>query len=321
MPSTANSLSGFLAVYAQQSLEAFIAGMPPVNMFTKNFDSSIANGGISITTRIPTTLWGAANDLSTNGWASTAASSSAITATLKERAFDIPFSELEFATITPQMLTNLYLPVMAKQLANSIVVDALTLVTSSYFTKTVTCNSSSLFTCTGSTSSLQAVSTKLSNMEIPEEGRYAIVTPNVYESLAAYVMPTYIYGNSNAIQNYNAQKLLNFDLYKYPRLFATGSSAATRPYGGDFYPTASADKLVGLAGNSSGLVLAVRAPIDVNNGLVQSATATDPTSGLSIQTRLVYDVSKPMWRLATVAVWGCAQGNPNGIVPIITASV
>lgn len=321
MPLTANSLSGFLAVFSQQSLEAFIAGMPPVNMFTKNFDTSIANGGVSVTTRIPTTLFSTANDLSTNGWASTAASASSVTCTLAERAFDIPFSELEFATITPQMLQNLYLPMMAKQLANSIVVDALSKVTSSYFTKTMTCQSSSLFTLTGSTSSLQAVATKLSNMEVPEDDRYCIVTPNVYESLAAYVLPTYIYGNSNAVQGYNAQKLLNFSIFKYPRLFATGSSAATRPYGGDFFPTASADRLVGLAGNASGLCLAVRSPIDVNNGLVQSATATDPTSGLSIQTRLVYDVSKPMWRLATVCVWGAAPGNPNGIVPIITQSV
>lgn len=314
MPSTANSLSGFLAVFAQQSLEAFIAGMPPINLFTKNFDTSIANGGISVTTRIPTTSWGAANDLSTNGWASTAASASAITATLKERAYDIPFSELEFATITPQMLTNLYLPVMSKQLANSITVDAINNITSSYFTKTVTCNSSSLFTCTGSTSSLQAVATKLSNLEIPEEGRYAVVTPNVYEALSAYVLPTYIYGNSNAIQNYNPQRLLNFDLFKYARL-----SGSTKPLGGDSY--GSGDKLVGFAGNSSGLVAAMRSPIDVNNGLVQSATATDPSSGISLQTRLVYDVSKPMWRLAVVSVFGTAAGNPNAIVPIITASV
>ena len=314
MPLTANSLSGFLAVFAQQSLEAFIAGMPPIDLFTKNFSTDIANGGISVTTRIPTTVWSAANDLSTNGWASTAASASSITATLKERAFDIPFSELEFATITPQMLTNLYLPIMAKQLANSIVVDCINNITSSYFTKTMPINSSSLFAVTGSSSSLQAVATKLSNLEIPEEGRYCVVTPNVYESLAAYVLPTYLYGNANAVQNYNPQKLLNFSLYKYARL-----SGSTKPLGGDSY--GSNDKLVGFAGNSSGLVVAMRAPVDVNNGLVQSATATDPTSGISVQTRLVYDVSKPMWRLATVAVWGSAAGNPNAIVPIITASV
>lgn len=314
MAVTANSLSGFLAVYAQQSLEAFIADMPKIGLFTKNFDSDISNGGVSVTTRIPTTVWSTAGDLSTDGWASTAASSSAVTATLKERAFDIPFSELEFATITPQMLQNLYLPVMAKQLANSITVDAIQNITSSYFTNTVTCNSSSLFTVTGSSSSLQACNTKLSNLEIPEDGRYAVVTPNVYESLAAYILPTYLYGNPSAVQDYNPQRLLNFQLMKYARLYG-----ATAPLGGNKFT--AGDKLVGFAGNASGLVVAVRAPVDVNNGLVQSATATDSSSGLSVQTRLVYDVSKPCWRLAVVSVFGSAAGNKNAIVPIITSSI
>ena len=313
MPSTANNLSGFLAVYAQESLTAFIAGMPKINLFTRNFDSSITNGGISVITRIPTTVWSTANDLSTNGWASTAASASSVTATLKERAFDIPFSELEWATITPQMLTNLYLPIMAKQLANSIVVDAINNITSSYFTNTISPASSSLFTVTGSTS-LQRVSTLLSNLEIPDEGRYAVVMPSVYESLAAYILPTYLYGNSNVVQGHNFQNLLGFDLYKYARL-----SGSSKPLGGDSYT--SGDKLIGFAGNANGLVAAVRAPVDVNNGLVQSSTAVDPSSGLSIQTRLVYDVSKPVWRLATVSVFGTAAGNKNAIVPIITQSV
>ena len=313
MAITNNSLQGFLAVFAQESLEQFITAMPNINLFTKNFDSSIANGGVSVTTRIPTTIWSTPNDLSTNGWASTAASASSVTATLKERAYDIPFSELEFATITPQMLTNLYLPVMAKQLANGIVVDAISNITSSYYTNTVTVASSSNFTVTGSTS-LQTVSTTLDNLEVPHEDRYAIVTPNIYQSLVSGILPTYIYGDDNAVKRNNAQKLLNFDVTRYPRLYNS-----TAPQGGAYYT--GNDKLVGFAGHAQGLVCAVRAPLDVNNGLVQSATAVDETSGLSLQTRLVYDVSKPLWRLAVVSIFGTAAGNKNAIVPIITQSV
>lgn len=319
MAVTANSLAGFLAVYAQQSLETFIASMPPINLFTKNFDSSIANGGVSVTTRLNDTLWSTAADLSTNGWSTTPATASSYTATLKERAFDTAFSELEFATITPQMLQNLYLPVMAKQMANSIVVDAIGLVSSSYYTTTVTPNSSSTFTVTGSTS-LQAACTSLSNNEQPEEGRYAIVTPNVFQTLAGQILPTYIYGNSNIVQQNQAQNILNCQVIKYPRLYG-----ASKPYGGNYLGDGTsgqtADKLVGLVGNSNGLICAVRAPIDVNNGLVQSATAVDQSSGLSVQTRLVYDVSKPMWRLATVAIYGTARGSAKSIIPVITLSV
>ena len=307
-----NSLSGFLAVYAQESLEQFVAQMPKINLFTKNFDSSITNGGISVTTRISTTNWGTANDL-TQGYANTSATASAVTATLKLRDFDAVFDELQWSTITPQVLINTFFKPMGQQLANSIVVDALSNVTSSYFTNTITVASSSLFTVTGS-NSLQAASTTLDNLEVDHNGRYAIVTPNIYQSLVAGILPTYIYGDANAVQGNKVQNLLGFDITRYPRFYN-----ATLPAGGNAY--SGGDKLVGIAGNSQGLVAAVRAPVDVNNGLVQSATAVDPSSGLSLQTRIINDISKPGWRLAVVAIYGTAAGNKNAIVPIITQSV
>ena len=307
-----NSLQGYLQVYAQESLKQYIADMPKANLFTKNFDTEIANGGTAVTTRISTTNWSTANDL-TQGYANTAASSSAVTATLKLRNYDIVFNELEWATVTPGVLQATYLPQMVKQLANAITVDALSNVTSSYFTNTVTCASSSLFTVTGSTG-LQGASTLLSNLEIPESGRYAILTPNLYQALVGGIMPTYIYGNTSAVQQNVAQTLRGFELYKYARF-----TGATLPQGGAKYT--GGDKLVGIAGHSDGLVLCHRAPVDINNGLVQSATAVDPTSGLSLQVRLVYDASLPAWRMLVVSVFGTAAGNKSAIVPIITQTV
>ena len=312
MAISTNALSGFLAVFAQESLEQFITAMPKINLFTKNFDSSISNGGVSVTTRISTTNWGTANDL-TNGYASTSASSSAVTATLKLRDFDTQFNELEWATVTPQVLINTFFKPMGHQLANSIVVDALNNVTSSYFTNTLTVASSSLFTVTGSTS-LQTGSTILDNAEIPFLDRYAIVTPAIYQSLVAGIMPTYIYGDREAIVKNDVQNLLGFEVTRYPRFYG-----ASKPQGGDSY--SAGDRLVGILGNAQGLVAAVRAPLDVNNGLVMSATAVDASSGLSLQTRIINDVSRPSWRLAVVSIFGTAAGNKSAIVPIITQSV
>jgi len=307
-----NSLSGFLAVFAQESLTQFIAQMPKFNLFTKNFDSSIANGGVSVTTRISTTNWGTANDL-TQGYASTAATSSAITAVLKIRDFDTIYNELEWTTITPQMLINTFFKPQAVQLANSIVVDAISNVTSSYFTNTVSVASSSLFTVTGS-NSLQEVSTTLDNLEIPREDRFCIVAPSVYQGLVGGILPTYIYGSPEAVQKNQIPNVLGFGVDRYARFYG-----AAKPQGGDSY--GGGDKLVGICGNPQGLVAAVRAPIEINNGFVQSATAVDESSGLSLQTRIVYDVSKPGWRLVVASVFGTAAGNPNAIVPIITESV
>ena len=319
-PIGANSLSGFLAVFAQESLEQFIAQMPKINLFTKNFDSSIANGGISVTTRISTTNWGSANDL-TQGYASTSATASAVTATLKLRDFDTIFDELQWSTITPQVLINTFFKPMGEQMANSIVVDAIANVTSSYFTNTITVASSSNYTVTGSTS-LQAGSTTLDNLEIPYTGRYCIVAPSVYQSLVAGVLPTYIYGDADAVQKNRVQNLLGFDVTRYPRfvnsLHPQGGNYVGDGKSGGTYDTA--DNLVGILGNQQGLVAAVRAPVDVNNGLVQSATAVDPSSGLSIQTRIVNDISKPGWRLVVCAIYGTAAGNKSAILPIISTS-
>ena len=317
----ANSLAGFLAVFAQESLEQFIATMPKINLFTKNFDSSITNGGISVTTRISTTNWGVANDLTT-GYAGTSASASAITAFLKLRDFDTEFDELQWATVTPQVLLNTFFKPMGHQMANAIVVDAINNITSSLYTNTITVATSSNFTVTGSTS-LQTGSTALDNLEIPFTGRYAIVMPSIYQSLVAGILPTYIYGNAGAVQDNVVQNLLGFDLFRYPRF--VGSLA---PQGGNIVGTHSnytvdvvtGDKLVGILGNQDGLVCAVRSPVDVNNGLVQSATAVDPSSGLSLQTRIINDISKPSWRLAVVSIFGTAAGNTKAVIPIITQS-
>ena len=307
-----NSLATFLAVYAQRSLEQFIADMPPIDLWTANFDDTITNAGQSVTTRISTTYYGSPNDL-TAGWSPTSMTSSNVTATLKLQDYDALFNELEWSTITPQVLINTFFQPMARQMANGMVVDALNNVTSSYFTNTLTVNSSSLFTVTGSTS-LQTCSTILDNLEIPMQDRYCIMTPAMYQGLTSGILPTYYYGDDGAIKRNQVQELLNFKLHRYARL-----KNATKPQGGSSY--GNSDKMVGLVGNNQGLVMAVRAPVDPNNGIVQSNTAVDPTSKLSIQTRIVYDVSKPGWRLAVVGLWGSAAGNSDAIVPILTASV
>lgn len=320
MAVSANSLSGFLQVYAQRSLEQFIAAMPPKELISENFSDEIANGGLSVTTRISTTSWGTAPNNLANGWADESASSSAITATLKLRNQDLIFNELEWATVTEQVLLNTYFPQMAKQLANGIMVDLIGQVTSSLYTNTVTVNSSSLFSVTGSSSSLQSAIQTLDNLEVPFEDRYAIVSPNIYGSLVSGILPTYVFGTPSAVQEYKVQNLLGANLHRYPRFYG-----ATRPQGGAAIGVSAdaptKDKLVGIIGNKSGLVLAIRQPVEFNGGTTLSATATDATSGISLQTRIVQDVSQPGWRIATVAVYGTAAGNTSAIVPVITLSV
>lgn len=314
-----NSLAGFLAVYAQKSLTAFLADMPPRDLFTENFDDSIATGGVSVTTRIPTTVYGTLNDLGTSGWESSQASASAVTTTLATKGHDHSFNVSEWATITPAMLESLYFPVIAKQTANGVVVAALNNVTSSVYTTTMAVASAGALTLVGGSGSLQYAAQLLDNNEIPTEGRYAIVNPAAWQGLISGVYQTYILGDPSAVRkngysetgNNVGYSLAGFNTFKYARLYG-----ASKPYGGDSV-SQTTDKLIGLAGNRQGLVMACRVPLDMNTGLIQSYTAVDPTSKLSIQVVLAFDQSKPVWRIGTYILFGTAAGNSKAIVPFL----
>src|ERR1051326_535055 len=312
-----NSLSGMLAVFAQKSLTAFLADMPPRELFTENFDESIANAGISVTTRIPTNNYSSLNDLGTNGWESSQASSSAVTMTLKTQGHDHSFSVTEWSTITPSILENLYFPLLAKQTANGVVVDALNNVTASVYTTTLT-GAEASFQVTGAFS-LQSASVELTKKEIPQSDRYAIVSPTAYQGLTNGVLPTYVLGSPDVVRNYGyasttewqGLRLLNIPTFQYPRFYN-----ASLPYGGDKY--GNSDKLVGIVGHKQGLCLATRVPIPMNSGLIQSYEAVDPTSKLSLQFIVAFDQSKPVWRIGTYILFDSAAGNTKAIIPLIS---
>lgn len=323
MAITGNSLSGMLAVFAQKSLTAFLADMPPRELFTENFDESIANAGISVTTRIPTSVYGNLNDLGVSGWESQQASSSAVTATLATKGHDHIFSVTEWSTITPSILENLYFPTIAKQTANGIVIDCLNRVTSSVYTNALVGASASLFQISGAFS-LQSGSVALTKWEVPQSDRYCILSPEAYAGLTNYVLPTYVLGSPDVVRNYGyggneatwqGLRLMNIPTFQYARLYG-----AATPYGGDKWSTTGNDKLVGIVGQKQGLVLACRTPIPMSTGLIQSYEAVDPTSKLSLQFVIAFDQSKPAWRIATYSLFGSAVGNTKAIVPVLSQS-
>jgi hypothetical protein len=320
MAITANSLSGMLQVFAQKSLNAFLADMPPRELFTENFDETIANAGISVTTRIPTTVYGNLNDLGTNGWESSQASSSAVTCTLATKGHDHAFSVTEWSTITPSILENLYFPTLAKQTANGVVTSVLSNVSSSIYTSAMT-GTPSAFQVTGAYS-LQSCSLELTRNEVPQSDRYAIVSPAAYAGLTNGVLPTYVLGSPDVVRNYGygdngswqGLRLMNIPTFQYARFYD-----AKLPYGGQKVAPGGSDKLVGVVGQKQGLVLATRTPIPMSTGLIQSYEATDPTSKISLQFVIAFDQSKPMWRIGTYVLFGSAAGNTKAIIPILSS--
>ena len=321
------NIATMLQVYAYKAIPAFVADLPPRNMFTLNFDESIGTVGQSVVTRLPTTNFGSTlNDLST-GWCNLQPSSSNVTTTLAAQGYDHPFNITTWQTIGEQQLINTFANTLQKQVANGIFVQAANLVTSSVFTNTVTVTTSSLFSLTGSTG-LQGVNAVLDNLEVTQVDRYAMLNPIAYQGLVSTIYPFLTLGNSMAIVgNGFAQttgnvnnawpgiQLAGTSIFKNPRI---STYTALTPLGGAKY--SSGNKLAGWVGNPAGIVLAAR-PFEVApSPLTATVSVIEPSSGFPLTYIIAFDSSLPGFRIGCYSLFGVAAGNTNAIVPILTTN-
>ncbi len=303
----ANALNGFLQVYAEQSLKQFIAKAPLFSAWTTDFSPTIAGGGLSVTTRLGTTSW-SANRTDLNGYTPQASSASAATMILIQKDVTDSFSDLEWATATPQVLLNTFLPGQIDSLVNTIAVDVLSNVNtgSAYKTMSLAGNLNNF-----SYTSASYAANLLDKNFVPRENRSLILCPDSHNGLINTINPSYIYGSTSAIQEYQAQRIAGFAEYPYAGLIdspynVTGQIAIT-----------GSSAVAGIACHKQGFALAMRSPVEVNSGLVQTMTVSEESSGISIQARISYLQQYGQWQVSTTAVYGAAAGNKNGVVLIL----
>jgi len=324
--SNQNFSAGIIEEFVFKSIRSPFANMPPRDIYSANFDDAIAQDGQVVHAHQNTTVYGTLNDLAL-GWDSTPATASNYSASLKTLGKDHVFTTTNWQTIGEARILDMF-STLGKNVANGITVNVMNNVTTASFPNYVTINSSSLFSFTGS-NGLQQIGTTLDNLEVDQNKKFFIGTPNIYQSLVAssgiyntlnYGSPAIIRGNGyNDVDGTEINSthpgihLIDFDVYKYPRLGRQG----LRPFGGDVVSTAN---LVGFAGVAEGLFAANRVPIPSNLPLVQSYVYTDPTSKFSLQYIMAFDTSLPGIRFGTYTLFGSSNANPNAIVPVITLS-
>jgi hypothetical protein len=324
MAVASNIFGGIIEEYVFKAIQTPFANMPPRDIYTENFDDAIAEAGQVVHAHQNTTVYGTLNDLA-NGWEGTPATASNYSASLKTLGKDHIINTTDFATIGEQRILDTF-STLGRQVANGITVQVMNNVTTSSFTNFLTISSSAQFGFTGS-NGLQAAGTLLDNLEQDQDQRYFITTPNVYQALVTSndIFKALNYGGNEIIRgngfkdvdgsdvnsSHPGIKLVDFNIYKYPRLGTLG----LKPYGGD---TVAYNKLVGFAGVKGGLFAANRVPIPVNFPGVTSYVYSDPTSRFSLQYIMGLDFSKPGIRFGTYTLFGSAAANPNAIVPLIT---
>lgn len=280
----ANSLAGFLSVYAQESLPQLIAASPVLSGFSTDFSAELATGGTSLVTRIPTTTL-TANDTEANGYAALAASSSAVTVTLKQRDITHAFSELEWQNATQLVAT--FAPSMIKGLINYVSNDVLSVVTLANYSTTLSSSAAGF-----SGSAVTKCAQLLSTANVPAEDRTMVILPTLKETLVNSVNSAYYFQPNNTSTNY-----AGFVINEYSNIPTTNN-------------------LVGVAAHKSAIALATRIPSF--GGSVDQEVITDPKSGMSIAFRTWHSADDGKWKLAASLIYGYAKGQGSSLVRIVT---
>ena len=327
-----------LSVYAFKSIPVYAADLPPRDMFTLNFDESIATVGQSVVTRVATTQFSSTANNLANGWGNTQPSSSNVTTTLQAKGYDYPFNVVTWDTIGEAQLVNTFAHILQKQVANNIFMDAAALVTSSVYTNVAYVSQSANFNLTGALNTtstagaltgLQSVGTLLDNLEITQVGRYTVLNPVAYQGLISQVYQTYVLGNDRAVvgngftgateknQAWPGISLAGFNIFKHPRI---NKNTSKTPYGGATVATSGVDILAGWAGAPAGMVLAARPLEMAPSPLMAVISVIEPTSGFPLSYMLAFDTSLPGWRLGVYSLYGVSAANTSAIVPIISAN-
>ena len=298
-----NNLAGFLQTYSQESLKQFIVKAPLFSAWTTDFSPTIAGGGLSVTTRLSTTNW-SANRTDLNGYTPQASTASAVTMTLIQKDVTDSFSDLEWATATPQVLLNTFLAAQIDTLVNTIAVDVLANIsaTGSYTTQSIGAATNYNNNSASMTANL------LDKNFVPRANRSLIICPDSHYSLISSISPSYIYGSTTAIQEYQANRIAGFAEYSYAGIKDSPYSVAGQ--------SGALTNLYGIACHKQGFALAMRSPIEVNSGLVNTSTVTEESSGISIQSRISYLQQYGQWNVSTTAIYGTAAGNPKAVVLI-----
>ncbi len=306
----ANNLNGFLVAYSLKSLPQFISYAPYLGNFSSDFSGDISGGGSAVVTRLATTAW-TANRTDQNGYTAQHTTSSAVTVTLVQKDVTDSFSELAWAASIPEVLINTFVPGQSMTLANTVVVDLLGSLSGSSTSTNVSIVTPNTFTYFSSS----YVANVLDKKFVPRTNRTLILAPDAYQALNFSLSPTYIYGNSKPVQEYENIKVHGFDTYQFGGVkdapYNVSSSATLNSAG--WLGTG----LYGFAVHKSALAIAARAPLEVNNGLVTAVNQTDETSGFTMQNRVSYLQTTGEYQLSSTAIYGCAQGNGAGAVVLV----
>lgn len=301
----ANTLDGInLQVVAQDSLTTLLAEFPLIQKFTTNFSGEIAQRGESVTTRIARSV--EAGDVGAGGYEVSEVQTDAKTINLnKHKAFTMGFGDGEVAKGGYDVLRRTFMRPAAHSIAKAVLADIFGLCTAANFDQVGTSGVGYNGTAAGFDADAVAdLSQFLTDKDNPQDGRIVICKPALFTALSKDVdiKAQYASGTNAPLTENLLPRIHGFEINQYSA-----------------FPTAGVTNQKGIFCTPEALLIASRLPATPTNWYGNVATATDETSGLSIQVREWYDGDAGQQKIAMTILYGVAVGNPNALGRIIAS--
>ena len=248
----------------------------------------------------------------TQGFLEQSAVASDIAVQLNTQTYvDVAFTDIEQGSISAEMLRRVFLTPMSQAVAKSMFDNLLGLCTSGNFSNVAYSGATSGFTRAGG---VVPITSKLTSMNIPYEGRTALIGPDAYAQLLADpTIAQYLsIGDNTIIREGQASENANGYLGKIHGIKFWEYAGFPNP---GTYP-----ELTGIASAKQGLILATRVAPQINTGGGISEVITDEDSKFALNFRQYYIWNEAKLHLNINFIQGSAVGNPNGLARIVFTS-
>jgi len=305
---------------AAETLRTLVPVLQPLKeICVTDWSPYVANIGNVVHTRLAAPLTAQTYDPSV-GFTEQSANAADIAVTLSTQTFvDIAFSDTESAAISPTMLKNVFIEPMVESVAKSIFDNLLALCTSANFTNAGYSGSLASF---NRASGIVPIVTKLTQMNIPYQGRTLLLSPSGYAQLLADPQVAQFLsigdnsvirdGQSNEFSNGYFGKLHGLRCWEYSAFPTTG--------------TAYTEGLNGIASAKQGLMSVIRVPntITVGGGTQEIITDNgqdgEGGSGFSLAFRQYYNWQEGKLHFNANLIQGTAVGNPAALARVAFTS-
>jgi len=294
-----NSLGGlWTTIISSVPVEYLTTVFAPLQAFSRNFSTEVAGGGDGITTRIASAI--AAQDTATQGYASIAATSTAVTATLTvNNNVTIGIDDVDNAFAGgPKAFLATFLSPMLEGLATPIWNAIMAQVVASNYPGSDTVAAGSF-----DAAAAADLASALSVNKCPADNRSLILPPAYFASLVkdSVVTDSSAYGSTDPIRELVIPRVRGFSTFEVSAV------------------PDNSENLAAIALHASAMVCAARVPFAPQSGLTSVSNAVDPNSGMPFQLRSWFSPDLGEHKFAVANLFGCAVGNPTALIRVTSA--